>query len=519
MSLKREALLVGLLIFNEDIIVNKTFFAIALPMTLLALSGCYNYSPPPVPTEDDTFTQKSEDKRYQFPVTIKELKLKDAQDLAIRNNPDFETKYQSIIAARARYYQSLSNYLPQITSSYVIANNTTSNRHQVNQNLPRTKRFTTDLSIRATWLVFDGLARTMGVLAAKHSTKLSEADRDNSRRIYLQLVATSYNDILLAIEQRRIAIADMDFQMDILRETEIKYKAGAVPLSDVLNFKIQLNAANGSLIAAGYRYNISRYALATLMGVPAATLPENLKFPPINTNTDERLTSIGVYLDAALNNRPDLKYYREAVKISEYTLYQRWGAFSPRVSVFGEYGYGTAYTRFGSMTNGIHHTEGNQSRFGYGAEATLNIFAGGAKFAAVREAQALVASAKFQTANTWITVVKEVRGAHDNYIQNVKLAKLFEKTLGLVTKQRDLVAEEYKAGNTELTRLNEAQRDLVSADTDFVIALVNLQNAKAQLLAATNSNTIGIEDYKDEWFPSVKGKDGKRADLTTIPVQ
>ncbi|MCF6174419.1 MAG: TolC family protein [Victivallaceae bacterium] len=499
---------------------NKTFFVIALPVTLLVLSGCYNYSPPPVPTEDDTFTQKSEDKRYQFPEVIKVLKLKEAQDLAIRNNPDFETKYQSIIAARARYYQSLSNYLPQITSSYVIANDTTSNRHQTNQNLPRTTRFTTDASIRTTWLVFDGLARTMGMLAAKHSTKLTEADRDNSRRIYLQLVATSYNDILLAIEQRRIAIADMDFQMDILRETEIKYKAGAVPLSDVLNFKIQLNTANGSLISAAYRYNISRYALATLMGVPAATLPENLKFPPINTNTDGRLTSIGVYLDAALNNRPDLKYYREAVKISEYTLYQRWGAFSPRISIFGEYGYGTNYNRFGSTTaGGINHTKSNTSRFGYGAEATLSIFEGGAKFAAVREAQALVAAAKFQTANIWITVVKEVRGAHDNYIQNVKLAKLFEKTLGLVTKQRDLVAEEYKAGNTELTRLNEAQRDLVSADTDFVIALVNLQNAKAQLLAATNSNTIGMEEYKDEWFPSVKGKDGKRAEPTTVPVK
>jgi outer membrane protein len=485
--------------------VKKTFFVIVLPLAVSLLAGCYHYAPPPVSTDENTFTQKKEDKQYEFPTVIEELKLKEAQELAINNNPDFRSKYQSIIAARARYYQALSNYLPQITSSYVVGNSTTSTRHQVNTNLPRTKTFGTNLSLRASWLVFDGLARTMGVLAAKHSTKQTEADRENSRRIYLQLVATAYNDILLSIEQRRIAIADMDFQMDILRETEIKYKAGAVPLSDVLNFKIQLNAANGSLISSGYRYNISRYALATLMGIPEASLPENLKFPPISTDTDEKLTSIGVYLDAALNNRPDLKFYREAVKVAEYILYQSWGAFSPKISVFTEYNFSTNYNRFGSTTNGTHHTYGNTNRFGYGAEATLSIFEGGARFAAVREAQALVAAAKFQTANTWITVVKEVRGAHDNYIQNVKLAKLFEKTLGLVTKQRDLVAEEYKAGNTELTRLNEAQRDLVSADTDFVIALVNLQNAKAQLLAATNSNTIGMEKFEDKWFPSLKG--------------
>lgn len=498
----------------------KTFFVIALPVTLLVLGGCYNYPLPPVPTEENTFTQKSGDAHFQFPTTIKELTLQEAQDLAIRNNPSFEAKYQAIIAARARYYQSLSSYLPHITSTYTVTDSRTSHTHQTNQNLPRTTSFNTDLSLRATWLVFDGLSRTMGVLAAKHSAKQSEADRDNSRRIYLQSVATSYNDILLAIEQRRIAIADMHFQMDILHDTEIKYKAGAVPLSDVLNFKIQVNAANGSLIAAGYKYNISRYALATLMGIPEATLPEDLKFSSINSNTDDKLTSIGVYLDAALNNRPDLKYYREAVKISEYTLYKSWGALSPKITIFGEYGYGTQYNRFGSTTgNGIHHTRGNTSSFDYGAEATLDIFQGGFKYSAIRESQALVAAARFQAANTWITVVKEVRGAYDNYIQNVKLAKLFKKTLDLVTKQRDLVAEEYKAGNTELTRLNEAQRDLVSADTDFVIALVNLQNAKSQLAAATNSNTIGMEQYKDEWFPSLKGDHETHAKPPKVPAK
>ena len=71
-----------------------------------------------------------------------------------------------------------------------------------------------------------------------------------------------------------------------------------------------------------------------------------------------------------------------------------------------------------------------------------------------------------------------------------------------MVKQRDLVKEEYDAGNTELTRLNEAQRDKVQAETDFISALVNMRNAKAQLDAATNANDIGaflkIGDFKDK---------------------
>ena len=45
--------------------------------------------------------------------------------------------------------------------------------------------------------------------------------------------------------------------------------------------------------------------------------------------------------------------------------------------------------------------------------------------------------------------------------------------------------EEYRAGNTELTRLNEAQRDLVNAETSLATYVINMHNAKAQLTAAT----------------------------------
>ena len=46
--------------------------------------------------------------------------------------------------------------------------------------------------------------------------------------------------------------------------------------------------------------------------------------------------------------------------------------------------------------------------------------------------------------------------------------------------------EEYKAGSAELTRMNEAQRDLVNAESNYVASVVRMANAKAQLAAAAN---------------------------------
>ena len=64
--------------------------------------------------------------------------------------------------------------------------------------------------------------------------------------------------------------------------------------------------------------------------------------------------------------------------------------------------------------------------------------------------------------------------------------KLYQKTFELTKKTRDLVREEYNAGSTELTRMNEAQRDLVNAESNYVSSVIRMANARAQLAAAAN---------------------------------
>ena len=89
-------------------------------------------------------------------------------------------------------------------------------------------------------------------------------------------------------------------------------------------------------------------------------------------------------------------------------------------------------------------------------------------------------------AQAWIQVIVDVRTAYDNYVTTVKQTKLYQKTYELTKETRDLVEEEYKAGSAELTRMNEAQRDLVNAESNYVASVVRMANAKAQLAAAAN---------------------------------
>ena len=127
------------------------------------------------------------------------------------------------------------------------------------------------------------------------------------------------------------------------------------------------------------------------------------------------------------------------------------------------------------------------SGYNYGITASWTPFNGGQNWFNLKTAQAVLAQNQLAVVNKWINVISEVRQAQDNYRQAIEQVALFEETLGLVQKTRDLVEEEYKAGNANLTRVNQAQSDLVRAEADLASSRVNLENAKAQMEAAIGS--------------------------------
>ena len=475
------------------------FFSLAAGamIAVAVCSGCYEYPNPPVATIGDTYTQRERGKAEEMFKNIKTLTLADAQRLAIKNNPNYISAARSIDAARFRYYQAIGAYSPTISAGFNMNNNHNWRANEVNvsknyDHNGRTDTFTTSTSIRANLLIFDGLAREFNMLAAKKGIKYYEALEADACRTLMRTVATAYNTVLESVENRRIAREDRKFQEATLKDTRYKFEAGAVPLSDVLNFEILANNAEVNMISADYKYEVALYALAALMGFPQGQLPKDLEFPSDYKNNFGDLPSVDIYLDAALANRPDLKSYRENLEISKYQLYQTYSSYSPTVTGYVEFGYGTNYTRYADNyadRAGYHHSAVNQPSFSYGVNAEWTIFNGLIRYNKVREYQANVAIADYTVANAWLNVVAEVRAAYANYIKSVKMTRLYEKTRELSAKQRDLVDDEYRAGNAELTRLNEAQRDLVEAETNLAASYISILNAKAQLDEVVGVNT------------------------------
>ena len=515
-------------------VMKSRFAVLAGALSLLAVvgGGCYNYESPSPSPMSDTYTQREKSERDDLFKGMKQLTRSEAQRIALKNNPTYISAYHAVSAARMRYYQAWGAYSPKVTASFDLQDRHSGifngRTYLGNPGHTRTETFTTNTSIGATLLLFDGLAREFSLLASKHSMEYQKALEADQCRSMMRAVAVAYNTVLLAIENRRINQEDRDFQLATLKDTKYKFDAGAVPLSDVLNFEILANNAEVSVVSAEYQYETAIYALAVLMGYPEGTLPAELTFPSDFKSDFGDLPAVEIYLDAALSHRPDLKGYREQLEIAKYQLYRTYSAYSPTVNAFATFSFGTneTHTRYHSYNwNGVHYPSRetrsyyNQPSFAYGLSADWTIFNGLIRYNTMREYKANLAATEYSAAAKWFDVVGEVRAAYANYVQTVRQTRLYEKNLELSKKQRDLVDEEYRAGNAELTRLNEAQRDLVRAETNLASSYISIQNAKAQLDSAVGANTAEFYMQQDEergnGFPGLESlnseEDGKTA--------
>jgi len=464
----------------------KNIFKYTAPVIIMSvLQGCYNYPAVPDAVNQSAYSELRKEQQKLIPADCRVMTLDLAEQIAVANNPNYLSAGHAVNAAWYRFYGSLSTYMPSVTAGYGFSDTWLQPTQAPAIQPNKINSYAVGGGFDVQWMLFNGLVREFNMLAAKHQAKQTEAlDRD-ARRLLLLSVANAYNNILLARENIRIAEADADFNQKLFDETELKYKVGEVSLSEPLNFKVKYNQALNQLIIYRYAYSTAKYVLAALLGLTESDIPSSVEFPPMAPKNVQYSSDVSIYLDTALANRPDLDVYREALTIANYTVWSRWGAFLPTITANMYYGY--LRTNYGEGRRTQWAARSQDRSFNYGVSASWNLFNGGQDWFNLKVSQAQLAQSQLDVVAKWIQVVEEVRSAQNTYRQSIEQVTLFEETLGLVQKTRDLVEEEYKAGNTNLTRVNQAQSDLVKAEADLASSRVNLENAKAQMEAAIGS--------------------------------
>ena len=468
-------------------LVKSTLSATAVTVIMLTL-GCVSNKPPPPIVYANNYTAEVLGAQRVLPPGDRRLGLKEAIRIGLTNNPTYKQKRLAIVSAWALFYSQLANYSPQVSTTFGSTQTQWASTASGNGTGINTSPYTAwNGNLAMTWNVFNGLQTTMNVLAARADSLSAEELERDYRRTLIYGITQAYNTILLNRSQIQIDLSSEAYYAQLLWDGQLKYNAGSSSLSELLNWKINKSNAQNDVITAATQYKLSRYALAALMGLSTVDLPEETQFPPIKVAiNDEFSLGVDFYLDLAINKRPDLKAAKLDLESLKYTLYSKWGAFSPQADLTMNYGYNT-------QKNGLEGRwmpQGNDLNFNYGFTASWDIWKGGSRIADVRSAQAQLDSQEEELMNTWITVVKEVRIAYTKLLENIAHRKLLKEIVDMTLHRRDLITEEYNAGNIGVVVLNQIQDQVVLAESNHVRAVINVANSRAQLKEACGTNIL-----------------------------
>jgi len=412
--------------------------------------------------------------------TIRVLDLKTSGKIALVGNPSLAAAQARVKQAKQRVLQARSAYWPRL-DAMVSASQVSLSDNDYQTNLTNARLFNSNATIddpedyykgglTTTWVLFNGFERKFSNAAARFGESLNESAQNDTKRLLLSSVAGAYFTAQLALENITISKADEVFNRHQLMEAKARRRVGSGSLSDELNFKVRVNSAKAKRINAEKVYGVAMFGLAAILGVPEALFPANLELAMLEYETSEELFSPAPepLITYALAHRP-------GVLQSEFSLKQNISEIK------------IARAKFFPTINLLATIEGNRAENGsfenedWGNTVAVifeyNLFIGGANRAKLREAKAKKVEAEKIMEDVKLRVSSEVRASVAKLHSAQKELTLQRSNADLVRQNRDLVEKEYSAGLGSLVRLNEAQRDLIAAQSRLALAQVSLRQA------------------------------------------
>jgi outer membrane protein TolC len=388
---------------------------------------------------------------------IQALTLSEVRSYVLAGNPSVREALQRVAAAEAVLKQAQSAYLPTVTATGSYGTIDASLHPDTNlQNRYADSWKQADFGLQANWLLFNGFAREARTLAAQYALRQSRELVDETRRLLILSATISFRQAQQARQNVEIAEQDFAFNKNLEGDAQKRFKAGTLPESEVHNFSIRALQAESSALNSKLNYKIACAVLAELMAFPDARLSESMQPVAIVFDVTQTLPTLEDELQLAFAHRPDYQALQSGLLALEQQVRAAKGDKMPQIALTGTVNYSDRDDL--STTN--HH--GNYDSF-VGLTASWDLFSGGRKSNAVKQAQAELRALEERREALRLSIRSALRQRLDQAETAREVFQRQKKIHELTVSVRDSVEKSYRAGMVPITRLNEAQTDLVQA--------------------------------------------------------
>lgn len=270
--------------------------------------------------------------------------LRECVEYAVEHNLSVKKSDIQVAISEINYRQSKLSQIPSLGFSNSEGLSFGKSQNPSTGILENQNYFSVGVNLQSSAQIFNFFSKKNSILANEWSLMSMKATAEKLRDDIALSVANAYLQVLLAIEQEKIAEVQVKQSLAQLDVVEKQVAAGVLPELNLAELQAQLANDSATLISAGGNIADAKFILKGWMNIGADEAFE-IEEPPVEQIPVEPIGNLqpaDVYA-YALQNRPEQKINEYNLKSAKYTAKAAKGALYPSVSAFGSlssnYGY------------------------------------------------------------------------------------------------------------------------------------------------------------------------------------
>ncbi|MFS8144700.1 nodulation protein NodT [Rhizobium sp. R635] len=435
----------------------------ATPALLLLLSGCVvgpDHAPPemPLPAKFGEGGTKSvgDVATAAWWTAFNDPKLNGYVHAGLDQNLSVQQAIERINAASANVTTAGAGGLPSLNvgASHTVSGQKGELRTQVDT------RNTSAGDVQLSWLLdLFGLYKrsTESALASLDS---AYASADVAKLTLVQDLVSSYIDVRYYQQRLALSRANLKSRQETYELTKFQLEAGAASRLDVVQAEGLVQSTLAEIPGLETNIRISAHHIATLLGLPASALVDELlkgRGQPVFRGG----INSGIPADL-IRNRPDIRVAERDLAAATANIGVAEAQLYPSISLSGSISPSFINQR------GIH---GDLTPWSFGPTLNLPIFDGGRLRANVKATQSDAATAYLNWKSTVLTAVEQVENALAAVRRDAQTVAALQAQVKTTQETLELSTASYKDGASSLLDVLDAQRQVSLAQASLAQAV------------------------------------------------
>ncbi|MCA2411777.1 efflux transporter outer membrane subunit [Rhizobium leguminosarum bv. viciae 248] len=432
-------------------------------LLLLLLSGCVvgpDHAPPemPLPAKFGEGGTKSvgDVATAAWWTAFSDPKLNGYVQAGLDQNLTVQQAIERINSASANVIAAGAGGLPNLNvgASHTISGQKGELRNQFDT------RNTSAGDVQLSWLLdLFGLYKrsTESALASLDS---AYASADVAKLTLVQDLVSSYIDVRFFQQRLALSKANLKSRQETYELTKFQLEAGAASRLDVVQAEGLVQSTLAEIPGLETNIRISAHHIATLLGLPASALVDELlkgRGQPVFRGG----INSGIPADL-IRNRPDIRVAERDLAAATANIGVAQAQLYPSISLSGSISPSYINQR------GVH---GGLTGWSFGPTLNLPIFDGGTLRANVKTAQSNAANAYLNWKSTVLTAVEQVENALSAVRRDAQTVAALQAQVKTTQETLELSTASYKDGASSLLDVLDAQRQVSLAQASLAASV------------------------------------------------